>query len=706
MKRTHKRLINLVMDVKRISILRTVTPLLLIMLLGAIFRFTGIDWGIASLQGFRVDGLELSIQGAGFHPDANFLTLATKSLSQSIHPHHTIDGEERLYSVYGPVFMYLFWLVGKPLSWVAGFDLFNLQDFRDSNLTRLAGRSLSAIAGTLTILFTYLIGTRCYGRSAGLIAAFLLAITPLHIQSSHFCTVDVLVTLWMTVAFLMFLSVADRGKPVDYLISGGWIGVACATKLNALGMFVPLGVAHLVNIFKGTERNPEGETGKPDLQSFLKALSDIRIYLSLGACIALFIVLAPSSILRFADYFDPENMLTATNAILVNMGKNLMRGSFHFEGTPAYSYYVTNLFPAGMGIPMEIAVFAGIGWAGYRHRREDLLILSFVVLYFLATGRSQGKYIRYFVLWMPFVAILSARFLVDACGSGTRMFRIVGIAFASVVCLYTLGYGAAFTGIYQRSDVRIEAARWIAHNIPKGSVVLLEQGHNGMRELLSEKDLIPRTLDVDHHMAIVRPTVLIRFNYYTSAFYQLYVANTNYLVISDDRLAARGRRPFATMYYDKLMDGSFGHTLVREFQVTPTFLGIPFDDSSTDVTWRRFDHPKILVFRRNGEPRNFDLDYRSGLPVTTAQQVYELFRYAVGNEDVLVLYGCLLRAEREIVTPYELVEGIYKLKARPDLLDRLSEPRFAVRESDGWTIDLRRLGTEEAAKQGQEEIEY
>ena len=677
------------MDVKRISNLRTVTPLLLILILGAILRFTGIDWGIASLQGFRVDGRELSIQGAGFHPDANFLTLATKSLSQSIHPHHTIDGEERLYSVYGPVFMYLFWLVGKPLSWIAGFDLFNLQDFRDSNLTRLAGRSLSAIAGTLTILFTYLIGTRCYGRSAGLIAAFLLALTPLHIQSSHFCTVDVLVTLWMTVAFLMFLSVADRGKPVDYLISGGWIGVACATKLNAIGMFAPLGVAHLVNVFTGTEREPEGETGKPGLRSFLKALLDIRIYLSLGACIALFIVLAPSSILRFADYFDPSNMLTATSGLLVNMGMCLMRGSIHFAGTTPYLYHVTNLFPAGMGIPLEIAVFFGIAWGVYRHDRVDLLLLSFVVFYFLTTGGAQGKYIRYFTLWMPFVAVLSARFLVEICRSSRPMVRVFGIVFATVVVLFTSVYGAAFAGIYHQDDPRVRAARWVAGNIPPGAVILLERGHNGMRELLSAKDNDLRSIDIHDLIRLSGNPELIRNGYYRSVLYQLYLRDPDYLIISDDRLATRDRLSFGRMYYDALMDGGMGYSVVGQFEVNPEFLGIPFDDSWADVTWRRFDHPRIFVFRNTRIAPDFDPNYRSKLELKSPEKAHEIFRTAVRLNDILLLHGCLSQDMRTALSPGELAVMSGIINENPEILDRLSEPRFVSHEPDGWGLHLK-----------------
>lgn len=454
--------------------------------------------------------------------------------------------------------------------------------------------------------------------------------------------------------------------------------------------------------------------------------------MALGASVAMFALLVPSSVLRFRDYFDPTNMLTATNAILVNMGQVMMRGSFHFAGTPPYLYYVTNLFPAGLGVPLEVAVFAGIAWAAYRRRRGDLLLLSFVVFYFLATGRFQGKYIRYFVLWAPFVAVLAGRLLTELCGSGRRAARIAGIVFASAVGLYTSAYAAAFTGIYGRPDARVEAARWVAAHVPAGSVVLLERGHNDVRTLLSGKDYRLRVLDIDDLLAALFQAESLRealfkgdyevlsfgvegtrravgrverlkgTHYYRSALYDLYLRQAEYFAISDDRLAMRGRLPFATMYYDALMEGGFGYTLVRQFDATPGFLGIPFDDSGSDVTWRQFDHPRVFVFKRTGEARVFDPGYRSLLPLKSAREAHETFVLAVTFKDIFLLRGCLLKNAREIATSEELAVAIYKLNQRPDLLQRLSEPRFAVQEPDGWGIDLPRIGAEEAARQRQD----
>lgn len=602
--------------------------------------------------------------------------------------------------------MYLFWIVGKLFSLVVGFDLFIFHSVRDANWTQIAGRSLSALAGMLTILVTYRVGSRCYGRPAGLGAAFLLAVTPLHVQSSHFCTVDALVTLWMVVAFLAFLEVIERGEIRDYTIAGGLVGLGCATKLHATQLFVPLVVAHLIRVGPETRRMAGEEQirkkGNRKKQAsvfwaYLSALFDRKLFIAFGASAVVFALLVPSAVLRFRDYFDPTDPMSATNAFMVNTGEITERGSLHFIGTPRYLYYITNLFPAGMGIPLEIAVFAGIAWAAYRRRREDLLLLSFVIFYFLTIGYFLVKPLRYFLLWLPFVVILSSSFLTELSRTSHKAMRVSGIVLASAVGLYTLTYAAAFVGIYRHPDTRVEAARWAAANIPKGSVVLLERGHNSLLELLSGKDYDLRMVDVDKLLA--RSMVIdkqlvgqlenpMKTTYYRSALYHLYLRHADYLVIADDRLAARHRLRFAMMYYDALMDGGFGYTLVKQFTVTPTFLGIPFDDSGANVTWRQFDHPRVFVFRRTDEARVFDPNYRSILPLDSPQEAYKVFTYAVQFHDTLVLQGCLPRDQREAVIPEALEAAVDKLHAQPDLLHQLSEPRFAVQEANGWGIKV------------------
>jgi dolichyl-phosphate-mannose--protein O-mannosyl transferase len=68
----------------------------------------------------------------------------------------------------------------------------------------VVGRLITAILGTITIYFAYLIGQE-YNKRAGMITALLFAIFPLFVKNSHFITPDIpLVLFVMVVMFFQY----------------------------------------------------------------------------------------------------------------------------------------------------------------------------------------------------------------------------------------------------------------------------------------------------------------------------------------------------------------------------------------------------------------------------------------------------------------------------------------------------------------------
>ena len=200
--------------------------LVVILTFGLGLRLYGIDWGISSLEDFGRGNPGLSVEAASFHPDANTLAQATASLRDSIHPRVQVGDQQWLYSVYGPVFMYLYqgsaWLFGL----VAGFSPFDSGDPDSVDKTRLAGRAVSALAGSATLWLVYRLSTLAFGAPVGLLASLLLGATALHIQSSHFATVDVLMAFWATWSFLPMVRIALGGHRNDYIVAGLLIALA------------------------------------------------------------------------------------------------------------------------------------------------------------------------------------------------------------------------------------------------------------------------------------------------------------------------------------------------------------------------------------------------------------------------------------------------------------------------------------------------
>ena len=83
---------------------------------------------------------------------------------------------------------------------------------RTLSTSRLIGRGISGIFDTAMIAMVFALGARLYDRRTGLLAAVFVAFTVLHIQLSHFYTVDTLLTFFIVLAMMCAVEVARRGS--------------------------------------------------------------------------------------------------------------------------------------------------------------------------------------------------------------------------------------------------------------------------------------------------------------------------------------------------------------------------------------------------------------------------------------------------------------------------------------------------------------
>lgn len=101
--------------------------------------------------------------------------------------------------------------------------------------TQLAGtgefglRSVSAVAGVLTVPVAYLIGVELRGRRAGLWAAALVAVNPMMLWYSQEARAYALVALFGALSALYWLRAERRGERRDFVWWGIWSGLAIAT---------------------------------------------------------------------------------------------------------------------------------------------------------------------------------------------------------------------------------------------------------------------------------------------------------------------------------------------------------------------------------------------------------------------------------------------------------------------------------------------
>jgi YYY domain-containing protein len=108
----------------------------------------------------------------------------------------------------------------------------------------LIGRIITAWAGALTVLVVYLIGRDAYNRLTGLIAAFMMTTAMLHVQCSHYATVDVLIGFWSTLAIYCFLKISQKPCLIWYLFGAIFTGFAIGTKWSGITLPGILFLAH------------------------------------------------------------------------------------------------------------------------------------------------------------------------------------------------------------------------------------------------------------------------------------------------------------------------------------------------------------------------------------------------------------------------------------------------------------------------------
>jgi YYY domain-containing protein len=160
----------------------TILALVVILTTGAFFRLVGSDWGENTFM--HPDERFLLMVGSALEPVGSFSEYFDTANS-SLNPHNRNFG----FYVYGTLPMFLARYAVEAYYGQSG--LVEMLTF---------GRALSALADILTVLLVFAIGSLLYGRAAGLLASAFMGLMVLHIQQSHFFTMDTFITFFTVLA--------------------------------------------------------------------------------------------------------------------------------------------------------------------------------------------------------------------------------------------------------------------------------------------------------------------------------------------------------------------------------------------------------------------------------------------------------------------------------------------------------------------------
>ncbi|MCS7253632.1 MAG: phospholipid carrier-dependent glycosyltransferase, partial [Armatimonadetes bacterium] len=366
----------------RVRVIAILT-LSLLLVTALVFRLCGINWGLPNKWHFF-----------SYHPDEATVALCTLFLdifSLRMNPHHFNYGSLFIYLVYFAV------LFAIGIGSITPQSVLTLSYWRGIHIV---GRLLNAFIGALTVAVVWKAARIAYGNASALLSALLIALVPIHVQHSHFMTVDVSLAFWNMVSLLYALrtlEVIDQGKREAFkmlLLSGFFGGLAVGTKY---GVFLPLCFVWLLAAYYIAANC--GSQSESILTASPKFVVLKMFGLTVAMCVIGFIIVCPYSILAWREFiagisFEAKHMRMGHGELFLKTGNG-------------HIYHLRVNLNSGMGLPLMLASIFGVIWAFFRRRPQDMLLLLFVLTYFGIVGCFKVRFARYLMPIIPPLCILA-----------------------------------------------------------------------------------------------------------------------------------------------------------------------------------------------------------------------------------------------------------------------------------------------------------
>ena len=453
--------------------------IVLILIIAAIFRFTGLDWDA----------------GYHLHPDERFLTMVEGAISpvQNISEYFntatsSLNPNNRGYTfyVYGTLPIFIVRYIGELLG-QTGYDQINL-----------VGRVVSGVFDLGTILFIYLIGKKLYKNTKlGLAAALFSALAVLQIQLSHYFTVDTTANFFAYAAIYAAVCIIMANfKPLvlaeneekqiptwkqlilqssqigPYIAFGLLFGMAIASKISLYALAFLLPIASIIYYSKLPK-----EYRIEEVKFILRNLVIAGII-----AVVTFRIFQPYAFMGpgfFGIKINPGWIASLKELSTISKGEVDVPYALQWARR-SLSFAPLNLVKWGVGLSLGVTGLFGFLWMGWRSLKGDwqkhLLIWGWVAFILVTQSTSHVRSMRYLLPLYPALCLIASWtiFKLWENGSGAarkinriniNWRRVLALTTAVITIIGTVGWAIAFTSIYTRPVTRVAASEWIYQNI-------------------------------------------------------------------------------------------------------------------------------------------------------------------------------------------------------------------------------------------------
>jgi 4-amino-4-deoxy-L-arabinose transferase-like glycosyltransferase len=387
----------------------------------------------------------------------------------------------------------------------------------------LWGRVLTAFVGAITTLALFLIGRRWWGTGAALVAAVVLAFSPIHVRHSQFLTVDVASALMTLLALGAALRLIDEGRRTgdgrrgtddrqpttddgrttierrelrtenqelrtenkgtkeqknkgtssrslvpspqslwrDYALAGLLVGLAASTKYNAGMVALAVVLAHVLRWRR-------------------ESLRTFGLLLVAGGMSALgFLIGTPYALVSY-DAFLAGMLDQYSNYVGQPSGD--LNGYWPIAGYGAF-FWTSGLMP-----PACIAALIGTAVVIARRDPTMLVLLGFAVPYVLFFAAQKQHFYRNLLPALPVFALLAGVGVVAVVtwttsfigrmrgaqnGKSVWIKRAIFMTVAAFVTIWPFARSVELVSLFAQPHSKVRAGNYVREHLPRGAPMAL-----------------------------------------------------------------------------------------------------------------------------------------------------------------------------------------------------------------------------------------
>ncbi len=314
-------------------------------------------------------------------------------------------------------------------------------------------RVLNAVESTLAVLLIFVIGRMLVGSGTGLLAAAMLACSPIDITTCHYANGDTAAALFGLLALLFAVRIYRHGKLSDYILATAFSVCSFSSKYYGTASAIPIIAAHLLRI-----RTRRDVFTKPILQPIV----------TMGiTAIAAFFVTNPGA------FSHPRQ--TVLNIYAFMQHTSGFKMPEQYSNISIFERFLLSMranlpvFVDLLGPAILILAGAFLVLTVARRKRTHWVVAS-LPLFYIFVGLTMKPAVQpvYHTVTVP-ALILGAAIFISEVSAWKRLpaaGKLAGLLMLAAALLPLANAGSREALLFRMPDTRVLAKDWVDNNVP------------------------------------------------------------------------------------------------------------------------------------------------------------------------------------------------------------------------------------------------